>query len=127
MLIRPIFCVSSFPAKCMSHDNRCTKDFPKEFIAFTAENDNGYPLYRRRKPSDGGQEVEYRMPGGGVEMVDNSWVVPWNPYLLLKCASNHVSHAAAGLSRRRQCAATTIFLTACRVAAEPQVPLSYQR
>jgi hypothetical protein len=89
------------PAKCMSPDNRCSKDFPKEFIAFTAENENGYPLYRRRKPSDGGQEVEYRMPGGGVEMVDNSWVVPYNSYLLLMCASHHIRNAAAGLSRRQ--------------------------
>lgn len=38
---------------------------------------DGYPLYRRRSPEQGGQTVFK----DGM-MYDNSWVIPYNPFLL---------------------------------------------
>ncbi|UYV67116.1 hypothetical protein LAZ67_4003936 [Cordylochernes scorpioides] len=60
---------------CMS-DGKCTKDFPKSFLQLTAANNNGYPRYRRR---DDGQTLVV-----GTHEVDNRWVVPYNPYLLVR-------------------------------------------
>ena len=54
----------------------CTKKFPKDFSSHSVFSDNGYPLYRRR---DDGQSVEKKNCP-----LDNRWVVPYNPYLLLK-------------------------------------------
>lgn len=66
-------------APCWSN-NKCTKGFPKPFAAETSVSArNLYPTYRRRSPQDGGQEV--RMPH---RVVDNRWVVAYNPYLSLK-------------------------------------------
>ncbi|UYV63493.1 hypothetical protein LAZ67_2004302 [Cordylochernes scorpioides] len=60
---------------CMS-DGKCTKDFPKSFLQLTEANNNGYPRYRRR---DDGQTLVV-----GTHEVDNLWVVPYNPYLLVR-------------------------------------------
>ncbi len=60
---------------CME-DGKCTKEFPKEFRNETAANKDGYPRYRRR---DNGVIVKV-----GKYEVDNRWVVPYNPYLLMK-------------------------------------------
>ena len=57
-------------------DGKCTKDFPKEFRNETAPNKDGYPRYRRR---DNGIIVKV-----GKYEIDNRWVVPYNPYLLMK-------------------------------------------
>ena len=64
----------------------CRKKFPKEFCAETVktEDEESYPSYRRRSPSDGGETgttpVRGKQPGAAV---DNSWVVPYNPALLM--------------------------------------------
>ena len=60
---------------CME-DGKCTKDFPKEFRNETAPNKDGYPRYRRR---DNGITIKV-----GKYEIDNRWVVPYNPYLLMK-------------------------------------------
>ena len=60
---------------CMD-DGKCSKDFPKEFSVQTTTNKDGYPRYRRR---DNGITVNV-----GKYDVDNRWVVPYNPYLLMK-------------------------------------------
>ncbi|GBM49422.1 hypothetical protein AVEN_149697-1 [Araneus ventricosus] len=76
-------------AKCLMHvpcgiDNpgapcmeagKCKKMFPKEFRTETIMNVSVYPLYRRRP----GETAFVR----GREM-DNRFVVPYNPYVLLK-------------------------------------------
>jgi len=70
--------------RCMVHrcsdrcleDGKCTKHFPKSFQPRTAVDGEGYPLYYR---PDNGEEYEV----GGV-MVDNRWIVPYNPYLSAK-------------------------------------------
>jgi hypothetical protein len=60
---------------CMK-DGKCSKNFPKQFQEETVTNLDGYPRYRRR---DTGKTD---MPNG--KSIDNSWVVPYNPYLSLK-------------------------------------------
>ena len=57
-------------------DNKCTKDFPKQFNEKTIQMSDGYPLYRR---PDNGIYVEKN----GASL-DNRWVVPYNPYLCAK-------------------------------------------
>ena len=48
----------------------------------TMSDKDGYPLYRRRKPGDGGQEISITRDSGAVHMYDNRHVVPYNPALL---------------------------------------------
>ncbi|XP_010479356.2 PREDICTED: uncharacterized protein LOC104758217 [Camelina sativa] len=60
---------------CMEK-GKCTKHFPKEFCTETYINKDGYPMYRRR---DDGRYVEKN----GI-LMDNRFVIPYNPYLLLK-------------------------------------------
>ena len=64
-------------APCMK-DGRCSKGFPHPFTRETTIVPDGYPKLRRRSPEDGGQRVV--LDNGRV--VDNRWVVPYNPYLL---------------------------------------------
>jgi hypothetical protein len=65
---------------CMSQ-GVCTRHFPKQFHPCThIDSANGnYPLYQRRSPSQGGASA---IKNG--QTIDNSWVVPYNPYLLLR-------------------------------------------
>ena len=39
---------------CLDEDGKCIKKFPKPFMKETETNKNGYPLYKRRSPEDGG-------------------------------------------------------------------------
>ncbi|VDI62821.1 Hypothetical predicted protein [Mytilus galloprovincialis] len=57
-------------------NGKCTKQFPKQFYEKTFQTTDGYPNYRRR---DNGTTIE---KNGAI--VDNRWVVPYNPYLLAK-------------------------------------------
>ena len=67
---------------CMK-DNFCSKNFPKDFISETICADDGYPLYRRRKPCEGGHTGVKKVRGKNVT-VDNRFVVPYSPYLCEK-------------------------------------------
>ena len=60
---------------CM-RDGECTKAFPKPYVPHTVFSDNGYPVYRRL--NDG------RAVTKNGKHLTNQWVVPYNPYLLLK-------------------------------------------
>lgn len=80
-------------APCMVN-GKCSKHFPKAFEPETKMDGNGYPTYRRR---DNGRTVEKRGKYGPV-LLDNRWVVPYNPGLLVEyechintecCASVH--------------------------------------
>ncbi|XP_065840180.1 uncharacterized protein [Oscarella lobularis] len=64
-------------------DNFCSKNFPKDFISETICADDGYPLYRRRKPCGGGHTGVKKVRGKNVT-VDNRFVVPYSPYLCEK-------------------------------------------
>ncbi|XP_057718211.1 uncharacterized protein LOC130932809 [Arachis stenosperma] len=60
---------------CMKN-GQCKRNFPKEFVPKTRRGDDSYPQYRRRfdTPIHINQNVT----------IDNRWVVPYNPWLLLK-------------------------------------------
>ncbi|CAB4416166.1 unnamed protein product [Rhizophagus irregularis] len=62
-------------APCMK-DGKCSKRYPRNFQENTIENEDSYPLYRRK---NNGKTVEVR----GVQL-DNRWVVTYNPYLTTK-------------------------------------------
>ena len=65
--------------------NNCTKNFPEKFMDNTDfNNDVGFPLYRRRDDKRiirFGNEKNERI-------ADNGFVVPYNPYLLLRLQSH---------------------------------------
>ena len=66
---------------------KCERGFPKAFCNATTEDKQGFPLYRRRAPDQGGFRATKKVLGKDVT-VDSSWVVPYSPNLLL----DHNSH-----------------------------------
>ena len=62
-------------APCIK-DGKCSKRYPRCFQENTTENEDGYPVYRRR---NNGRTVEIKQI-----QLDNRWVVPYNPYLTTK-------------------------------------------
>ena len=73
---------------CMEN-HKCTKRFPREFVQETRTGHDGYPLYRRRRPADGGHTATLKVNRQQVE-IDNRWVVPYNP-LLSKTFKAHLN------------------------------------
>ena len=61
-------------------DNCCNKNFPKDYALETTCTNDGYPLYRRRSPAEGGH-TGAKMVKGKEFRIDNTWVVPYSPYL----------------------------------------------
>ncbi|KAI5402370.1 hypothetical protein KIW84_050113 [Lathyrus oleraceus] len=60
---------------CMK-DGHCKKRYPKQFLDETRQGTDSYPEYRRR--------FDEFVSLGIDRSVDNIWVVPYNPWLLLK-------------------------------------------
>ncbi|XP_026419749.1 uncharacterized protein LOC113315708 [Papaver somniferum] len=69
-------CSLSTDSVCKKNE-KCKKKFPKNFAPATLEGEDSYPVYRRR---DDGREVTLH----NGKVVNNSWVVPYNPWLLMK-------------------------------------------
>ncbi|XP_026436770.1 uncharacterized protein LOC113334784 isoform X2 [Papaver somniferum] len=69
-------CSLSVDSVCKKN-GKCKKKFPKKFAPATLEGEDSYPIYRRR---DDGREVTLH----NGKVVNNSWVVPYNPWLLKK-------------------------------------------
>ena len=67
--------LSNKSAACM-RDGNCSKRSPKEFSCVSSTANDGYPNYRRK---DNGRSVQV-----GKAVLNNRWVVPYNPFLLLK-------------------------------------------
>ena len=68
---------------CMK-DNKCTKGFPKPFLAHTVVDSNTtYATYRRRCPADGGRTIPL-MRRNTPFTADNSLIVPYSPSLSLR-------------------------------------------
>jgi PIF1-like helicase/Helitron helicase-like domain at N-terminus len=68
---------------CMEN-NKCTKRYPRQLLGNTETGDDGYPLYRRRSPEDGGIKAKIKMRiGNSIQEIeiDNKWVVPYCPLL----------------------------------------------
>ncbi|KAG5533516.1 hypothetical protein RHGRI_027634 [Rhododendron griersonianum] len=60
--------------KACMQDGKCKNHYPRNHCAETSIDADGYPMYRRRLT---GEQVQIR-----GQMLDNRWVVPYNPYLL---------------------------------------------
>ena len=73
---------------CMCN-NKCSKEFPKKYRNDTKTDRDGYPLYRRRSPENGGNIVNKILKGKEV-VIDNRWVVPYSP-LLCKIFNAHIN------------------------------------
>ena len=68
-------------APCMLHDcskGMCKRYYPKPYAAETLFDVDGFPQYMRRQ----GQQAINKL--GKYENLTSEWVVPYNPYLLLK-------------------------------------------
>lgn len=61
---------------CMVINSDCKNKYPKDYCNNTILGDHSYPLYRQR---NNGICVKVR-----GQMLDNQWVVPYNPYLSAK-------------------------------------------
>ncbi|GFW85769.1 hypothetical protein TNCV_854181 [Trichonephila clavipes] len=80
-MIHGLFCNSNRKALCIV-DGKGSKRFPRQMLQETHTGDDGYPLYRHRKPGDSAYVAPGRAPESGMlEDVDNSWVVPYSPLL----------------------------------------------
>ena len=71
--------VANTKPPCMQ-DGKCSKQYPKEFCEQTIQLADGYPMYKR---PDNGLSIQKN----GV-ILDNLWVVPYNPYLCSKYSAH---------------------------------------
>jgi hypothetical protein len=69
-------CGVGFTSSPCMNDGRCSKYYPKKNEENTIVDKDGYPIYRRRSKS-------HTITKSG-KIMDNTHVVPYNPYLLLK-------------------------------------------
>ena len=74
---------------CMNEHGMCSKGFPKDFAEETVLPQDQYPVYRRR---DNGRCVEK-----SCMVLDNRWVVPYNPYLARKYRAHINVHVCTSL------------------------------
>ncbi len=82
-------CDGTHPDKQQCIQNGCCKrNYPKEFQPLTVSNEDGYPLYMRKSPQQGGYTgIKHVKKFGHILKtlkIDNRWVVPYNAYLLWK-------------------------------------------
>ena len=68
------------PRQTCMKDGHCTKHYPRPFVLDTQTGHDGYPLYRRRSPEQGGRTASVYRRGQQVTL-DNRWVVPYCPFL----------------------------------------------
>ena len=70
--------------KACLRDGECSKYFPKPFQAQTQQSKDGYPLYCRVSPHEGGFTCQTKQKWSSDFAVSDTYVVPYNPGLLLK-------------------------------------------
>lgn len=83
-------CGSYNPNSPCMENGVCKKQFPKRFCPGTIVGDNSYPLYQR---GQNGQTIHRNRM-----IIDNSWVVPYNPYLTAKYQCHINVEICAGIS-----------------------------
>lgn len=76
-------------------DRKCTKKFSRNLLKETLHTENGYPMYRRRAPKDGGRMASVKLRNGSQVSIGNSWVVAYSP-VLLKTFKAHINVEACG-------------------------------
>ncbi|KAL6639554.1 hypothetical protein ACP70R_023284 [Stipagrostis hirtigluma subsp. patula] len=72
---------------CTKDRDSCKNHYPRAFSETTLQGKDAYPIYRRRQ--DGRQETMRNV------LLDNRWVVPYNPYLL-RMFNCHINVEACG-------------------------------
>ncbi|XP_054711418.1 uncharacterized protein LOC129221007 [Uloborus diversus] len=70
-------------------NGKCSKRYPRTLVKETQTGVDGYPLYRRRSPEDGGFTIQLTVKGKDV-LIDNRWIVPYCP-LLSKIFNGHIN------------------------------------
>jgi hypothetical protein len=70
-------------APCMEN-GKCTKGYPKDFSPMTQIDEHGYPNYYH--PND---NRSYAVDANRELMVDNRWIVPYNPYFIAKYVNHN--------------------------------------
>ena len=78
---------SGYSCRRNANTSVCGKGFPHEFADVTDIGEAIYPSYRRRSPEHGGETGRKRI-NRKVTTIDNSWVVPYSLYLLMKYQSH---------------------------------------
>lgn len=74
-------CHENARSPCLNHTTKkCSKGYPKKFANSSSRDEKGFPLYRRRRNGYQGE----KFVNGKQIRIDNSNVVPYNPYLLQK-------------------------------------------
>ncbi|GFR95773.1 ATP-dependent DNA helicase PIF1 [Elysia marginata] len=63
--------------------NICKQNFPKSFQQTTRVSETLYPLFKRRSPDSGGA-THVKKANGSDFVVDNSFIVSYNPTLSLR-------------------------------------------
>ena len=65
-------------------DGKCSKNYPKKFCSRTSlDPDNSHPEYQRLAPENGGRTILTTVHGKEF-VIDNRWIVPYSPFLLLR-------------------------------------------
>ncbi|KAL6606919.1 hypothetical protein ACP70R_042572 [Stipagrostis hirtigluma subsp. patula] len=72
---------------CTKDRDSCKNHYPRAFSETTLQGKDSYPIYRRRQ--DGREETVRNV------LLDNRWVVPYNPYLL-RMFNCHINVEACG-------------------------------
>lgn len=73
---------------CMNN-GQCSKRYPREMMNDTQTGSDGYPLYRRRNPNNGGFKTILNFKNNPID-IDNRWIVPYSP-ILSKAFNAHIN------------------------------------
>ncbi|XP_073131918.1 uncharacterized protein [Henckelia pumila] len=74
---------------CMVN-GQCKSHYPRQFCETTTQEKDGYPIYRRKND---GKTIDVRRA-----KLNNQWVVPHNPYLLLRYDCHITIEVCSGLT-----------------------------
>ena len=74
---------------CMKN-GKCVKRYPRKLAKDTQAGVDGYLLYRRRRPEDGGFTARIKVKKDYYVEIDNRWIVPHCP-LLCKAFDAHIN------------------------------------
>ncbi|XP_062028629.1 uncharacterized protein LOC133744551 [Rosa rugosa] len=103
---------------CMKN-GRCNKSYPKSFANFTVQGNDAYSIYQRRA-----SRLPVPLRRSGDTMVDNSWVVPYNTWLLLRYDC-HINVEICGSIKSVKYLYKYVYKGPDRVAVEVQSDLEF--
>ena len=90
-------CGEDDPGCACMVDGKCSKEFPKKQSLETIHTEDGFPTYKR--PPNGRQVTRYPSTrNSDPVLLDNRYVVPYNPYLLQKFNTHINVEAVTGFA-----------------------------